>query len=331
MFGLEFTAVNPKVRNWLSFLLKHEEMEYLIGASLNDVIEFIRTRLKKEQIDTGDLLEIEKTLKNGIVSYILSGLKFIVGKPAIFLEKWLEAYRIENLKMVARSLITHRPIDFLYTLSERDWLRIETVRDLRTLEEYQEFLRRSDYYDLAVKTFPTVNETGNTFFWEISLENLYAQQLKRNAQKLSRPNRYDVERLLFFSMEVNRYMRIYRLRFEYVLSVEETMTLVPNIFKTLSRRKYQNLVSSETPAAFLENISNLGIIPEPITDIALLENAFNKAIIKRTHRYLGGIPFQFGVFLSFIILKSMDVRKYIILLEGKRAGIDRKILENLLY
>lgn len=331
MFGLEFTAVNPKVRNWLSFLLKHEEMEYLIGASLNDVIEFIRTRLKKEELETGELLEIEKVLKNGIVRYIQSGLNFIVGKPAIFLEKWLEAYRIENLKMVARSLITHRPVDFLYTIKEKDWLRIETVRDLRTFEEFQEFLRRTEYYDLAVKTFPNVIDTGNTFFWEISLENLYAQQLKRAAMKLSRANSNAVDRLLFFSMEVNRYMRIYRLRFDYEMSIEETMTLIPNIFKTLSRRKYQDLVSSETPAAFLENISNMGIISEPVTDVALLENALNKAIIKRTHRYLGGIPFQFGIFLSFIILKSMDVRKYIILLEGKRAGIDRKILENLLY
>ncbi|NPV01670.1 MAG: V-type ATPase subunit [Brevinematales bacterium] len=331
MFGLEFTAVNPKVRNWLSFLLKNEEMEFLIGAGLNDVIEFIRTRLKKENIDTGELMEIEKVLKNGIVAYIKSGLNFIVGKPALFLEKWLEAYRIENLKMVARALVTRRPIDFLYTITEKDWLRIETVRDLRTFEEFQEFLRRTDYHDLAVKTFPNVIETGNTFFWEVSLDNFYAQHLRGIAQKMSRSNKSAIERLLFFSMEVNRFMRIYRLRFEYQLSIEETMTIIPNIFKSLSRRKYQELVSSETPAAFLENISHMGILAEPVTDIALLENALNKAIVKRTHRYLGGIPFQFGIFLSFIILKSMDVRKYIILLEGKRAGIDRKILENLLY
>ena len=103
MFGIEFTAVNPKVRNWMSFLLKPEDMEYLVGASLNEVIETIRAKAKKESIETGDIREIEQILKNAIVQYIHSGLNFLVGKPADFLQTWLEVYRIENLKTIARS------------------------------------------------------------------------------------------------------------------------------------------------------------------------------------------------------------------------------------
>ncbi|OHD54762.1 MAG: hypothetical protein A2Y33_01965 [Spirochaetes bacterium GWF1_51_8] len=330
MFGIEFTAVNPKVRNWMSFLLKPEDMEYLVGASLNEVIETIRAKAKKESIETGDIREIEQILKNAIVQYIHSGLNFLVGKPADFLQTWLEVYRIENLKTIARALITGKPVDFLYKIKDKDWLTMDSVKDVRSFDEYLEFLRRTDYYTIAQKAFPRIVEEKNTFFWEIALDNQYAHLLKKAAQKLSRPSRDAVKRLLFFSMEASRFQWIFRMRFQYGLSVEETITFIPNVYKSLSKRGYAELLESESPAAFFEKLHQRGIIEEMVTDASSFEKLMNDAIVKRTHRYLGGIPFQFGIFLSFIILKSMDVRKYIILLEGKRAGVDRAILEKLL-
>lgn len=181
MTALGYSAINAKVHFWMSFLMKEEKKEELLNAGYNDILDFIRQNESKTHIESDEALDVESQLKQVLVEYVLSGKRFVSGTSRDFLYEWLRSYEIENLKLIVRSLLSNRPVNFLYQTgrNSRVEMTLETVRNFTSLDDFMEFLRPSEYYELARETFPRVKEEVNTFFWEMMLDNFFVYRLKK--------------------------------------------------------------------------------------------------------------------------------------------------------
>ena len=224
---------------------------------------------------------------------------------------------------------SEKKLDFLYEVRHNDRIRMETVKEIRSLDMLKEFLRYSEYYSLADKAFERVKDDGNSFYWEMELDNYYARKLMDSATKLAAADKKAVVDLVFYDLEMKRLLWLYRVRYHYNMSVEDAVSLIPNTLRVLSKSRYKHLASMQTPAEFLQAIKNWGIISGKADSIVALEQTMTKSLGKRISKYLRGSPFSLGVFLSFIMLKQLNIKTFIILLEGKRNHIDKESLERM--
>ncbi len=321
MQGIGYASVNAKIRYWLSFLLKSQDADYLVNASMNEIVDFVRKHELKVSIDSDNLTDIESAIKQAIVNYTKSGIRFLSGNSKYF---------IENLKIIARAIVGNRPVDFLYQLKYNTRFTMEAVKNIQTFDDYQEFLRGTKYYTIASYAFPRVKEENNTFYWEMTLDNQYALRLKAAAKELNKTDFQAAKNLMFFSLEMNRLIWLYRLRFHYKISTEETLSYVPNIFGILAQDKYIQLIDSSSEDDFIKQLIEWKIIRSEAKDIQELEMHLNEEILRRASKYRKLSPFSLSMFLSFIVLKSMTVRSLIILLEGKRHNIEPNLIRSMI-
>lgn len=330
MTGIGYASVNAKIRYWLSYLLKAEDADFLSRASMNEIIDFIRKHELKSSIDSNNLTDVESAVKQAIVDYVKSGVRFLSGGSRAFIEEWMKVYEIEDLKIIARAIVGKRPVDFLYRLQYNSRFNLEAVKSIQTLDEYQEFLRGTKYYSIASYTFPRVKEENNTFYWEMMLDNQYALNLKEMSKSLNKTDGDAAKNLIFFSLEMNRIIWLYRMRFHYKYPMEETLSYVPNIFGVFNSSRYTELVESANEAEFIKRLIEWKIIKAENAEYKDLERFLNMEIQRRATKYRKTAPFSLALFLSFIVLKSMTVRSFIVLLEGKRHNIDPNLIRSMI-
>ncbi len=330
MIGEEYTSIYSKVKSWIPVLLKENELEDLSRMPLNEYLAYLKKRTKKIDIQSDETVQIEGLLKQESFFFIKSGLRFLSGTTKDFIEEWSKIYEIDNLKILTRAIINQKPVGFLYQLGEFSKIQIEMVKDLKTLEELQEFLGGTDYYRLAQDSLPRVKEENNAFYFEMNLDNYYALNLKKQYSHLSLKDKKVAQELIFFFLEINRILWIYRSRFNYGMQTEQVISLIPNILNVLSRKRYEKLIESEKADDFVANLKTFKFVQRDYSEDYLLEKEMYKNLSDKARGYLRGTPFSLAVFLGFIILHFLSVRNLIMLLESKKLNVSIEKIKDLL-
>jgi vacuolar-type H+-ATPase subunit C/Vma6 len=209
---------------------------------------------------------------------------------------------------------------------------MEFIKDIKTLEEFQDLLSGTEFYRLATDAIPRIQNENTTFYFEMNLDNYYAVNIKKKMLHLGPADKNQVKDVLFHYINVNRLLWIYRAKFNYSMSSEEIIAIVPNISVIFSRNKYQKLLESETREAFIDNLKNYGFINPGDPEHFNIEKEMYLTLLKKGKSYLTGYPFGLGVFLSFFILNMIHVKNLITALEGKKFNVDiAKLMEMLVY
>jgi V/A-type H+/Na+-transporting ATPase subunit C len=324
MLGTGYAALYAKVKSWVPVLFKEDEIEDLVRMNMADYTAFVKERTKKISISSNTITGVEGSLKQEGFYYLQSGMRFLGGKAKAFVDLWARIYEIENLKVLTRSVIYHKPLGFLYDLGISSKIQTEMVKNIKNLDELQEFLSGTDYYRLAQDSFPRVKEMNDAFYFETNLDNYYAVSLKQRMRTLSSQDYKLIQNILLFYLETNRINWIYRARFHYSLSSEEVIATIPNVLGVLSTRRYTMLLEAENEEAFLKLLKEFHLIKNDITSGENLENEIQKVLTRRARKLLIGTPFSIGAFLSFIVLHLIQIRNMVILFESKRLELEQE-------
>ena len=327
---MEYSALNAKIRSWFGALLNAERTEALILSDYSGVIEYIRNNETRGKFSSDDIIQIEWVLKQELMEYCRSALKYIGGSAAHFISEWLRIYEIDNLKLIVRSVLTGNSVNYLYQTHKLGGITAESLREVKTLEDFRELLRGTEYYKISESVFPRVVEEQSPFYWEMYLDNYYARNLKTAASKLNMDGKKSVHGIIFRQMEVNRIIWMFRLRFIYKLGVEEVLANVPNILSVITSAQYHTLLDSTSEEEFFQNLTKLKMIEKPVNSAIEMEKELNRDLLKKVKKFSGGIPFTMGVTLCFLVLKTINIRNYIVLLEGKKAGISKEKISSML-
>ncbi len=140
MFGEEYASIYAKVKSWMAIFLKKDDIEDMSRMSYAELVAVLKERAKKVAIQTDEIVSVESLLRQEGYNFIQSGLRFLGGNIKTFLDEWANLYEIENLKMVTRAVVNGKKADFLYKLRENKKLQPELVKDIRSVDDLQEFL-----------------------------------------------------------------------------------------------------------------------------------------------------------------------------------------------
>jgi vacuolar-type H+-ATPase subunit C/Vma6 len=328
---MEYAPVYAKVRCWKKNILKASSVEDFSRLDLTQTTEEIRKRMSKVTFNSEtSVRDIEGLLRQETYNYIQSGLHYLSGGGRRFVQEWCRYYEIENVKYIVRCVFNQKKVDYLYDLSRKSKIRLELVKDIRSLDELQDFLSGTDYYRLAADSFPRVKEEGKTFFFEMNLDNYFAQSLKKKVASLPPMERKSVKDIVAYYLEMNRIMWIYRARYNFGMTASETMSIVPRVFEFLREKQYEELMHAESIQGFIAILKQVGFIDDEKTAEANLERELHRKVLLKAHRGFTGIPFKLGALLAFSVYHMVHARNMVTILEGRRLGVSFDDVKQLL-
>ena len=331
MLGEEYASIYAKVKSWMAIFLKKEEADELVRMGYSDLLTLLKERARKVAIQSDEIVSVESLLKQEGYNFIQSGMRFLGGTIKGFLDEWAKIYEIENLKMVARAIVNKKKPDFLYKLRENKKLQPELVKDIKSLDDLQEFLGGTDYYRLALDSLSRVKEENNAFYFEMNLDNYYAQNLKKKLTFVPPGDKRVVKGLFFYYLEMLRVLWIYRAKFNYKLTSEEIIAIIPNLSLALTQHKYDELLGAETAEDYIKLLRKFRCLPESDKETAQgLETQLYRNLAFRAKKYLAGNPFNLGVLLGFVALQEINVRNTTVLLQSKKLKMDPDKITGLL-
>ncbi len=330
MLGFKYIPIYAKVMAWRGSILKEDEIREALQMSLKELIELVKTRLKKISLRGEDIISIEKAIKQEEFLFLRSVERFLHGNSKKFFKVWLKFYEVENLKLALKSILLERKeyMELLFELEPNNKFQSEFLKGVNNVDEFLDFLSGSEYYNLARDTLPRVKETKSTFFFDISLDNFMATNLKRFYDTLLSFERKSIKKLLFYFLEIKRILSIYRAKFLFGFSKNEIMVLLPEILGVLSSSKYERLLEAGSEEEFVKLLVDWKFIisggkneyVEATGDF--LETLFFKELMHRAKKGMKSAPFNIGVFLSFFILHYLNAKNWMALLEAKKEGIN---------
>ncbi len=333
MFGEEYTSVYPKIKSWsASLMLTREKCSEMLSMNIAEYKQFLKTLSKKVELDTEDNVRLEGQLKQEGFYFLESISRFLMGYTKDFVLYLGKIFEIENLKIITRAIINKRPVKFLYRINKTSRIQMEFIKDVKTLEEFQELLSGSEYYRLASDAIPRIENENTTFYYEMNLDNYFAVNIKKKISRLGPNEKKLIGDVFFHYLNINRLLWIYRAKFNYSMSNEEIIAIVPNIPILFSKNKYQKLLDAETKEIYIGYLNDFRFLEEGGPDHLNLEKEMFIKLFKKAKSYLIGYPFSLGVFLGFFILNIIHVKNLITALEGKKLNIDTaKIMDMLIY
>jgi vacuolar-type H+-ATPase subunit C/Vma6 len=333
MFGEEYASVYPKVKSWAGTLvLTKDKCSEMLSMNLADYKQYLKSLSKKISLNTEDNVQLEGQLKQEGYYFIESISRYLMGYTKDFVNYLGKMLEIENLKLVTRALLNKRPVNFLYKLKKMSRIQMEFVKDIKTLEEFHELLSGTEYYRLATDAIPRIESENTTFYFEMNLDNYYANNIKKKVSKLGPDEKQQVKNIFYYYMNVNRLLWIYRAKFNYSMSNEEIIAIVPNIQVIFNKAQYQALLDSETKEDYIENLKKSGFLEIRNPDHFDLEREMHYQLLIKGKSCLSGYPFSLGVFLGFFVLNIIHVKNLITVLEAKKLDIDpARVMDLLIY
>ena len=333
MFGEEYTSVYPKVKNWAaSLVLSKDKCSEILSMNMPEYLQFLKALSKKIDLNTDDNVQLEGQLKQEGFYFIESISRYLLGYTKVFILYLGKIHEIENLKIITRSLLNKRPVNFLYRIHRTSRIQMEFIKGIKTLDEFQNLLGGTEYYRLASDAIPRIKNENTTFYFEMNLDNYYANSIKKQISRLGPDEKKQIKNIFFYYLNISRLLWIYRAKFNFSMSNEEIIAIVPNIPVIFSKSAYHSLLDSETKENFIEKLKNLGFLEVRDPDHFNLEKEMYFQLMKKGKSCLVGNPFSLSVFLGFFILNIIHVRNLITALEAKKLGVDAaKIMEMLVY
>lgn len=329
MLGTEYTAVYAKVKKWSSGLVKADEWAEILRLSADEAVREAAGRNIKTAQAADNIEAVEALLKEESYLYTLSAMRYLSPAMHRFIDAWSRFYEIENIKTITRCLLNQKPISGLYNISVKSRFRRESVKDIHSLDEFQDFLSGTDYYRLAADTFPRIKEEQKTFFFEINLDNFFARSLKNQFDRLAGHDRSDARQTIMLYMDIQRIVWIYRARFHYEMSPSDTIAVLPNLTGLLNRKIYDALIASDSTETFIGILDKAGYL-DSIRDNGFEQRLYRK-LFTRMKRIRSGLPFRAGILLEFLIRHELNVKNWIMVLELKKRGMDTARIKSRLY
>lgn len=347
----DYAFINAKLRARISRFLTPELLDRIEHArTLTEAVELLKggpyDRLAAAFAQTGDLKMSELALLRMEIA-ILGELERQVRDRVQGLIIALEmSYDIESLKDCLRLWFDRnlRKRDITesvgYLLREKICYDLQTDRLLAaaSLEEVVQILKRTPYAEILAEKAEEVRSTMSLFPIEAALDQFYYRQLNQAIAKLNRADAEVAKRITGVEIDLLNITWITRFKHFYSLPLEQTMRLVIPHGRSIRRATIEAAYASPDPEAAVATLVSaqhptLGTLlhrkeSHGTARVILIERILGETLELEARRALAGYPFSVGVILAYVVLKRLEMRKIMSLLnaklyrapEGREAG-----------
>lgn len=327
-----FYGVNAKIQAMSKFLLKDKDYFNLARMSkLEDIITFLNDKEIIKEVNPKSLsFEVERELRISVLDQIKRLNCFYSGVYQGFLNFVLDEYKINDIKIILRSLkvgkVDSSIYDRLVVINESNFPNLE---GLDSIPKFVDCL--DSEYQRVLKSYANDNLDTMLFYMEMSLDKLYYEKIAGVAEKFSKKDRKSTFEILGSKIDLLNINWIYRGIKYYDILPEEILNFSINDGLYLGFNELQKLAYC-TGDDFKKLIkeSKYSFIFENTENDTYIDRKAGSYLYKLAKDTLHKSKFDFSKFIAFKYILNFQVSDLTTIMESIRFKLNsNEILENL--
>ena len=325
----DYAFINAKVRAMRSRMLTDAQIEELLAAqNLEGAVLALRetsyARVADDLAAGRDLRQAQLALEEEEIDLHLRLAGLLSGRPRAVVEHLVTAYEIENLKVVLRLWHRSLPMESAYLLREHviHKLPLAELMVADNIQAVARLLEKTPYGKPVLAAADEFVRTHALFPVETSLSETYFRDLLRVVGRLPAIDRDRALRIVGGEIDVWNLNWVLSCKLYYRLpQVEMSRHLIPDGSRVLPDQaariyradKLQNVLAEvvDLPEGATAGLTGLDDAAAGVLLVAMV----NELLVQEVRRILAGFPFTIGTVLGFLVLKRLETRNLITLLE----------------
>ncbi len=325
----EYAYVNTRIRVLLSLLLDEKTFENLIGAKdVFSICEILKETSYKNIIENFEkegfnIHFFEKNmLKQDIdmIKKMYNSVFSISDRNIISL--LIQKYEIKELKIALRLWHKKNVSDASkYLLGEKLWFDIDFNRIVSSpdLNNILQILEKTYYRQSLEMAKNLFEEKNSIFFLESSLDKIYFEKITSSINRFLLTDRITLSKIIGAEIDIENINWMIRAKKYYSLEREEINNYLI---------KGGNITKSEFIDSFLsgeiKSIYNISLTDIFEKNEYMLEISLNEILLNQIKQILSGFPFTIGIILSYVILKTREIKNIISIINAKNYGLAKE-------
>ena len=331
-----YAYVATRARSRRSRLIPSESYSQLLNLGNSEIARYIQDLEYRSEIDRygsklsgADLIEV--ALVDNLAKDVGDFLNFSTGKLKEILQVYAERYRVDNLKNILRGINQGMKKDDLEKLvcplNSRDERLYYRLFDSRSIEDMIQSLEGTSYHS-ALSVALEARSTDSLQPLEDSLDKLYYDKLVSNLPSGGE----DVEiyrNFVQLKVDIANLKTVLRMRHRQISGHSELFIDGGTLnLDTLSNTKsVSDILLSIEGTKFYEILES--VLNDETLDLNKCVKSLDKYLTKKTKRFSYIYPLSVLPVLDYLLKKEREVYNLRAIVRGKQAGLDSKVLEEL--
>lgn len=324
-----YPYVNARVRAMRSNLLTSTQYRQCMNMSLAEINEFLQQDAYGDEINTyaneydgADLLET--ALRQNLANTYQKLIEISPEAVETLLTAYFQKFDVQNIKTLLRKKINNKSADISPLLVPTDRF---SEQDLAAMEDQSiEEILAQITLGHKESILETVDDETNRAAIEHELDRRYYQSLQETADTLPSDGKLFKE---FLGLELER--RNIGLILRMINQDNETQTIRDHLITMLASRDtslIDELLTAEDYDEAIDILQNhkIGQFIES-RDLAQVERALDRYKLTRGTTMLHKHPLSINPILGYMISKEAEIENLRIIMQAKRAGLDRAFIE----
>jgi len=323
MISLQYIPLSVRVRSWTSSLFNSDTLEEFIASDLQTVMNTINDKEKIVSLDTTNSKVFLHSMKSALIQYGLIAISNSSGEGKTFIKELFREFEIDNLKIVARMILSGKFQNIFYDIEYTPKLTSQRLSEVRSFNDLITLIDGTSYH-IFHTVLEKVEQEKNVLYWELALDNYYANRMVMVSKRLSFDNRRAIKKILLIPIQFDRLLALYRYRFHYNVDPAEALRYVPNTIHLMTMEDWAKYAYAPSSTDFYQYLINQRYIntdtPNNASDIRTgFRRIFEKKCKQSMHKDLIGIE----SFLAFIQLKIIQYQKISTIIEAKSLNVSK--------
>jgi V/A-type H+-transporting ATPase subunit C len=322
-----------------SLSLDREAYKLLLEAGeLRDAVSLLKLSSYGEELgklNSPTMEDVEKILQKSLLEDYKKMTTSLYGFGKVFIQKVAKKFEIHALKAALQIRISQdtTPIEsHVIPFGSIDEDVIERINRSESLEEIAESLRETEYYPIVQSHLQDLRE-GDAFLLSTSLDKYVYDGIGEKLKAVHGLDKRVTRMLVGTEIDFKNLMVALRCR---GLEEEDVDRLLINYPYNFDQAFLKGMLNDSLETLSLEGSDYASILGEAFENyrktgsLTGLETAFQKYLLKLNITALTGFPFQLGAVIAYLNLKKVEVGNITTILKGKKEGLARKEIEDLL-
>jgi ATP synthase A1 C subunit len=343
-----YAQINAKVRALKSYLLPVGEYERLVqSTTVDDTLRLLSATPYAEriaQVDLKppyDLVSLDRALSEELLKAFDLVEKGSTGKTKEFIELYAEKFYYDNLKIIVSSVTSKTPkqtaLQYIISLSPKESEEYNILLDSQNVHQVIDQVRTRKAREALTAALPQFESLKTPLVFENALDREIYGELWERIKKLSRSDRRYASKIIGTKIDVINILTILRCKALKLQPEAIEQFILPVFYKServirecVGAPNIDGVLSILSVSAFQDLANRIKEAYEADKSIFAIERALNQYLIQVIYSQLLGFPFQIGVPIAYLELKSQEIRNLKIIIVGKVEEIEPSKIRDLL-
>ncbi len=320
------------------FLDREAYNSLLEAGELGDAVSLLKLSSYGEELgklNSPSMDEVERILRRSLLADYQKLTTSLYGFGKTFIHKVSKKFEIHalkaalQLKLSGESATAEAPVIPFGSINEEV---IERIHRSESLEEVTESLRETEYYPVLQNNVQELKK-GGVFFLSTALDKYVYDGIGEKLKAVHGLDKRLTRMLIGTEIDFKNLMVALRCR---GLDEEDVDRLLISYNYNFDEAFLKGMLSDSVEALSFEGTGYGSVLGEAFEEFKKtgslrdLEMAFQRYLLGLNITALTGFPFQLGAVIGYLNLKEAEVRNLTTILKGKKEGLDRKEIEDLL-